>query len=185
MHIRFTHCKGLPIVEEHSQQPAAFVSDILIQPDTGTVEGFFVQVKGFLHSETLFLSAMDITHWGRMIVIRDRDVLAPLEEHVRLQALFAEGRSVIGQPVQNEEGKRLGRCRDIQFETKTFRVEWLFLKNFFQWSRPLPVTSIIEVKPDAIVVRDQMPIREPEGGEPVFAPLDPLKTTPLSRNANR
>lgn len=185
MHIRFTHCKGLPVIEEHSQEPAAWISGIVIQPDTGKVEGFFVQVKHFMQSETLFLAAADIIHWGRTIMIRDRDVLAPLEEHVRLQAIYDEGRTVLGQAVRNEAEKALGRCRDVQFETKTFRLEWIFPKSFFRWSRPLPVTSIIEVKPEAVVVRDQASIQEPAAEEAVFAPLDPLKTTPLSRSANR
>jgi len=184
MHIRYTNCKGLPIVEEHSQEPMAFLSDILIHPDLGKVEGVFVQVKHFMHSEILFLSVSDITHWGRMIMIRDRDVLAPLEEHVRLQAIFAEGRTVLGQKVMNEVGKTLGYCKDVQFETKTFRLEWIFLKKLFQWTRPLPVTAITEVRTDAIIVRDQAAIPEPQDGEAVFAPLDPLKTTPLSRSAD-
>lgn len=171
MHIRFTHCKGLPVVEEHSQEPLAYVSGVLVHPDMGKVEGFFVQVRHFLHSETLFLAVADIAHWGRMIVIRDRDALAPLEEHVRLDALLREGRTVLGQDVRNEEGATFGVCRDIQFETKTFRMEWIFTRALFRRGRSFPVASIIEVQTDAVIVRDQAAVAQPTEEEAAFAAL--------------
>jgi uncharacterized protein YrrD len=182
MHIRFTHCRGLPVIEEHSQQVIGTIAEIFIHPDMGKAEGFFVKISHFMHSETLFLSVADITHWGRTVMIRDRDVLAALEEHVRLQQMFDEGRTVLGQKMVTDTGKKLGTCADAQFETKTFRVEWLFPKKMFQWARPVPITSVQEVRPDAIVIRDQATVQEPATGEAVFTPLDPLKTTPLSRS---
>lgn len=182
MHIRFAHCRGLPVIEEYSQQPVGTISGILIHPDMGKVEGFFVTVKQFLQSETLFLGTADISHWGRTVAVRDRDVLAPLEEHVRLYQLYEDGRRILGQAIVNEARKQLGTCKDVQFETHTFRLEWLFPKKFFQWAPGIPVTSIIEVKPEAIIVRDQAVVREAKEGEAVFAPLDPLNTT-LSRSA--
>ncbi len=181
MHIRFTHCRGLPVVEEHGQQAIGVIDDIFIHPDMGKAEGFFVKISHFMHSETLFLPVADITHWGRMVMIRDRDVLAPLEDHVRLQQLSQEGRTVIGQKMVTEAGKKLGTCADAQFETKTFRVEWLFPKMMFRWARPVPVTSVQEIRSDAIVIRDQATVQAPAVEEPVFTPLEPLNTTPLSR----
>ncbi len=184
MHIRFSHCKGVLVIEEHSQQLIGTIADIFLHPDTAKVEGFFVQVRHFLHSETLFLGVVDIAHWGRTVMVRDRDVLAPLQDHVRLQQLFDEGRPVMGQKMVTEGGVALGRCGDTQFETHTFRMEWLFPKKFFQWGRPVPVTSVQEVRPDAIVVRDQSLVQEVKEEGEVFAPLDPLKTTPLSRSTD-
>jgi len=183
MHIRFTHCRGLPVIEEHSQQVIGTIDDIFIHPDMGKAEGFFVKISHFMQSETLFLSVADITHWGRMVMIRDRDVLAPLEEHVRLQQLSQEGRTVIGQKMVTESGKKLGTCADAQFETKTFRVEWLFPRRMFQWGMPVLITSVQEVRPDSIIIRDQATVQEPAAEEAVFTPLEPLKTTPLSRAA--
>lgn len=183
MHIRFTHCRGLPVVEERSQQLVGTVSDIFIHPDMGKAEGFFVRISGFMHSETLFLSASDIVHWGRTVMIRDRDVLAPLEDHVRLQRLYDEGRTVLGQKMVTESGRKLGTCADAQFETRTFRVEWFFPKKMFQWARPVPVTSVLEIRPDAIVVREQSAAVPEAAEEAVFPQLDPLATTPLSRSA--
>lgn len=185
MHIRFMHCRGLPVVEEHSQQFIGVLSDIFIHPDTGKVEGFFIQIRHFMHTEVLFLSVMDITHWGRTVMIRDRDALAPLEDHVRLRQMFDEGRTVLGQKMVTEAGKRLGTCADAQFETKTFRVEWLFPRKMFRWTRPVPITSVSEVRPDAIVVRDQSAVIEPAAEEAVFTPLDPLKSTTLTGGMNR
>lgn len=184
MHIRFSHCRGLPVVEEQSQQPVGTIEDIFIHPDMGKAEGFFVRIRHFLHSETLFLGTADIAHWGRTVMIRDRDVLAPLEDHVRLQQLFDEGRTVLGQKMVTESGKALGTCGDVQIETHTFRAEWFFPRTLFGWGRPVPVTSVMEVRPDAIVVREQSLTQEVKAEDAVFAPLDPLKQTPLSRRAD-
>lgn len=183
MHVRFSTAAGLPIVEEEREQIVAFISGILINPDTGSIEGFFASIPGFLHAQELFLPAFDIQHWGSRVRIRDEDVLAPLDELIRLQTLAEEQRTMLGQKIVTEEGISLGTCRDVQFDTKTFRLEWLFPKKWFRWQRPIPASSIILVRPDAIVVRNNVTLPEVATGPSMLETLDPLGTTTASRSA--
>lgn len=152
------------------------VSGILIDPDTGKVEGLFVHMKSFLQSDVLFLSVLDILHVGTSITIRDADVLSPVDDLVRIQPLLEDNRPVIGQPMRSETGAYIGKCGDVQFDTIAFQVEWLFPRRWFRFRRPLPLSSVIEVRRDAIIVRDPRLKKEVEDGAKEGAPM--LKSLP-------
>ncbi len=178
MHVRFSICLGTPIVAENAEERAGTLSGVLLHPDLGTVEGFFVQVPGMFRAEHLFLSAMDIVHWGSRIRIRDEDVLSPLEDRVRLSSLYHEGRTILGQKILTESNVALGTCRDLQFETKTFRLEWIFPKKWLRWGAGIPVTAIIEVRKEAVIVRDLAAGIE-EKAPSVLKALDQLTEAPV------
>ena len=146
MHVRFSMSLGLPVVTDMGEEMAGMITGVFVHPDLGQVAGFFVGA--------MFLSSMDIVHWGTRLRIRSFDVLAPLSENIRLQSLVSEGRTVLGQKILTESGVFLGTCRDIQFETKTFRLEWIFPRKWFLWKTPIPVSAIVEVKKEAIIVRN-------------------------------
>ena len=144
----------MPIVTENGDIVIGQISGIFLNPDTGVVEGFFVQTGGMFGAEDLFLASQDIRHWGTRVRILSEDMLSPPEERVRLEAIAAENRPLLGQTIVTKSGTRLGRCRDVQFETKTFRLEWLFPRGWLRWRLPVPVSAIIEVKKEAVIVRD-------------------------------
>lgn len=151
------------------------ISGILIHPDRGSVEGFFVRVPAFLHSVELFLPSIDILHWGSRVRVRSAEALSPLEDLVRLRDLFHEGRPMLGQRILTEGGVKIGRCADVQFDTKKFRLEWLFSRKWLRWGRALPVTCIIIVRPDAIIVQDSILLPEVATGPSVLETIDPLR----------
>ncbi len=131
------------------------IAHILIHPDTGKVEGFFVKVKRwYVRSEMLFLAAEDIQRWGMRVTVRNHEALSPLDERIRLQALLEERRPVLSQRIVTERGQKLGRCADVQFETEFFMLEWLWPKKFGRWQRPLPLALVVEIRKDSIIVRD-------------------------------
>ena len=179
MHVRFSTCIGIPVIEEMADEGIASINGILIHPDTAFVEGFFVTIPSFLRTEELFLSSSDIIHWGMSVHIRTADVLAPLEDRVRLAALVEEGRTVLDQRVVGEGGRVIGTCRDVQFDTRVFHLEWIFPKKFLRWAIPIPTAAIVEVTPAAIIVRDRSKPLPVEPTEAVFTPLDPLSNTPI------
>ncbi len=186
MHLRLSTAIGLPVVDS-SEELLGVISGVLINPDTGAIEGIFVRVASFLASETMFAATIDIQHWGRRVRIRDADSLSPLEDLVRLQQIMEERRPIVGQIIKTEEGTVLGRCVDIQFDTRFFRLEWLFPRKFFFWKTPVPAASIQQVRTDAVIVRLINPVKEEEVQveTPVLPALDPLGTTPASRVALR
>jgi sporulation protein YlmC with PRC-barrel domain len=154
----------MPLLDE-TGDVLGTISGILINPDTGKVEGFFIKIAGFLRSEHLFLSSLDILSWGRRIYTRSGDNLAPIDDHIRLRALLAEGRTYLGARILTDLNRLLGRCRDVQFETQHFMLEWLFPKQFFRWRIPIPVSDVIEVKKGVIIVRDPSTPREVKAEE--------------------
>lgn len=142
--------------ESESGSVLGTIGGIVLHPDTGIVEAFTVRVPaGMFSHRDLLLLPMDILHWGLRVVVRHGDVLAEPEDVVRLQPLLAGNRPVLGQRMVTESGRRLGRCGDLQFSTKDFRLEWLFPRRFLRWPQvPVPASQILEVRRDAIVVRD-------------------------------
>lgn len=181
MRVRFSTVIGKSVLEDHTHEEAGMIAQIFINPDTAVVEGFFVHVPGMLHAQEAFLSTLDIARWGTQVRVRNVDVLAPLEERVRLFHLFEEGRPVLGQMIVTESGSILGRCRDVQFDTTTFHVEWLFPRKWFRWMPAIPTSSIVKVTRDAIVVRDAVTIPEALNGPSVLETLDPLGSAGVSR----
>ncbi len=186
MHLRLSTAIGLPVVDP-SEELLGLISGVFINPDTGAIEGIFVRVASFLSSDIMFVATIDIQHWGRRVRIRDADSLSPLEDLVRLQQIAEERRPVLGQLIKTEEGMVLGRCADIQFDTRFFRLEWMFPRKFFFWKTPVPAASIQQVRSDAVIVRLINPAKEEEVQveAPVLPTLDPLGTTPASRVVKR
>lgn len=155
MHVRLSSCLGISIVAEDTEEAIGTVTGILLDPDRATVEGFFVRIPGiFSQSSSLFLSSFDVAHFGRRILVCDHDRVAPAEDFLRVQPLLSDPRTILGQRIRTESGIALGRCRDVQFDTSTMRLMWVFPKRMFRWGRPVCVRDILEVRPEAIIVRD-------------------------------
>lgn len=161
MHVRLSTCLGMALVVAETQERLGTLGSLLIHPDTGSIEGICFRVGGLSHREHC-VSSLDIVHWGLRIDVRSADAAGPLEEYVRFQDILREGRTVLGQRILTEGGRDLGWCRDVQFDTEHFQVEWLFPRTWFHWGMPLPIAVILEVRPDAIVVREtEIPEKQP------------------------
>lgn len=172
MRARYTRSIGLPVHDEETGEILGGISGILLNPDTGVVEGFFVRTPGFLSHTDLFLPGLSILHWGIRVTVRDHHALSPVEDLIRLAPLLAEQRTILGQRIVTEGGRGLGRCTDIQFSTKDFRLEWLFPRRLLRAGPPIPASQILEVRPDAIV------LRESAVPEKVESPADPISIIP-------
>lgn len=180
MHVRFSTCIGTPVIDDGTEEVLGMIGYPFIHPDLGVLEGFFVDIPRFLHTERLFLAVTDILHWGTHVRITDADVLAPLSERMRLQAFYDEGRTVMGQRMLTESGALLGVCKDIQFDTKTFVLEWLFPRKLFRWGIAVPASAIIEVKSEAVMLRDLAIPREIEEKPPILTQLEELAKVPTA-----
>lgn len=174
MHLRFSRAIGTPVVDDELHHVLGTLSGIFIHPDTGNIEGFFVHVRGFLSSRQLFLMSPDILRWGERITVAHADALAPFDDHIRLAALDSEGRSILGQLIRTETGRTLGHCRDVQFNTASLQVEWMFPKTLWSWGVPIALSQIIEVRRDAIIVREpSTPAKESVASPvPILNPLE-------------
>lgn len=158
MQLRLSSAVDTPVVAEDDGQIAGQVAGILIHPDTAKIEGFFVRAPGA--GRALFLSAADILRWTDRVTVAREEVLSPVEDRVRLRELLEDPRPLLGQRIRTKSGRSLGRCRDVQFDLTHFALTWIFPRRFLRWGVPLPATQILEVRRDAIVVRDQGPATE-------------------------
>lgn len=175
MQVRISTYMGALVLEESSGEPLGTLAGVLIHPDTGKVEGVFVQVNDGFSSGLLFCRALDIIRFGTSVHIRSAGALCDPSEIVRLQSLLEDGRTVLGQQVRTESGQKVGRCRDVQFDTESLLLEWIFPKRWFRWKRGIAVSDILEVRSDVIIVRDEKrPVVEEvvEEKTPVFDPLE-------------
>lgn len=154
MHVRFSTCRGLPVVDASCDAILGRLSGVVLHPDTGKVEGFTVHVPGLLSGSELFCAGMDILHWGTHILVRDSDALSPSEDRIRLQELLAERRPFLGQRIRTESGRDLGICADVQIDTTKMLVTWMFPKRWWRWGIAVPLTEVREVRRDAIIIRD-------------------------------
>jgi len=160
MHVRLSSSKGLPVVEQGTEEMIGFLSGILLNPDSSKVEGFYVRVPSFLGFRELFCSSLDISRWGMQVELHDREVLAPAGERIRLQPLLEDGRTILGQRMRTKSGVKLGMCKDVQFDTDKMRVTWLFPKRFMKWGVAVPISEVIEVTKDAVIVNDPPVVQE-------------------------
>ena len=177
MHVRFSTCRGLEVYSDGTHELVGRIDDVLIVPDTGMIEGFFVRASHV--AGTPFLAAMDIVQWGGQIHVRDPEAVYPAEERVRLQSLLEDGRRILRQGIRTESGRTLGRCMDVQFDTETMHCEWLFPRRFLRWGTPVPISHVLEVRADAIVVRDrEIPVRETAEQTTMSMPVELLKQVP-------
>ncbi len=171
MQVRFSIARGQPVALDDSGEVLGMVKNILIDPDKGAVVGFFVSVAaGFTGSKSLFLSSNDILRWGTAAFIKRASALADPSDFLRVQPLLEDPRTVLGQQVVTKSGTRLGRCKDVQFDTLHFRLHWLFPKTLLHWSTPVAIADVIEITKQQITVRDPIvPITEEQVQVPEVA----------------
>ncbi len=180
MHVRLSSVLGTPVVDDQTQQFVGLLSDPLIHPDTGKIEGFFVHSAVPDLPSNVFLQTSDIIAWGTNVHVSSIDRLCPPDELVRLQSFFRDPRPFLGQHIRIEDSKRLlGTCSDVQFDTRHCMVEWIFPRRFFIYRQPIPTSDISEVTSDAIWIRD--PLRHIR--EKAIKSSEPEKPTILSTDS--
>lgn len=171
MRARYTRSLGLTVIGEETGDVLGALNGMILNPDTGVVEGFFVRTAGFWAQEKrLFLCRSDILRWGARIAVRGRDALVPVDDLVRVNEILGGRRPVLGQKIVTESGLAFGRCADVQFNTASFRLEWMFPRRFFRWGIPIPASQILEVRPEAVIVKDP-PAAEAEEDVGLIPPL--------------
>ncbi len=152
----------MSVVDDQTQEIVGFLTDPLIDPDTGRILGFFVAVVGEWSEGRHFLSVSDIAAWGTKIHVRSAHKLSPADELIRLRKHLDDMRTFLGQAIRiRGSGRTLGKCADIQFDTRQFGVEWLFPKGWFFFRPPVSSSEILEVTEGAIWIQDSLrPVQE-------------------------
>jgi sporulation protein YlmC with PRC-barrel domain len=147
MHLLYSTAIGTDVISDAHQVVVGRVTDLLVDPDRGIVEGVYLGPQ--------FLQTIDITSWGHHVHVRGPGLIGPAGEVVRLQPLLEDHRRLIGAPIRTKGGTPLGRCCDFEFNAKTFAIDWILPKKFlFFVGHPIPRGDILEVTKRAIIVKD-------------------------------
>ncbi|MBT7930007.1 hypothetical protein HN682_08865, partial [Candidatus Peregrinibacteria bacterium] len=74
MQTRFSTCRGMEVVEETNGKLVGLISNMLIDPDSGKILGFYIFVNsGFFFGGEKFVSSIDVLNIGTRFIIRDVD----------------------------------------------------------------------------------------------------------------
>lgn len=181
MHLLRSNAIGTEIIDNQDHQVHGLVYDLLVDADRGKIVALLVKRLGAreLHA----LQVEDIVSWGNRVHVREPNVMAEASDFIRLEQFLEDPRTIFTQPIITEQGERMGRCLNFQFRTDTFDIEWIFPRKFFFIKGPaLPVSEILEVTPEAIIVKDQGPRGEEETvGEVIRQPGLGTVVTPAAR----
>ena len=145
---------GLAVVTLTGGEKLGRVDDVVFDPSTGRVTGFFVD-RGGMFSKPKFLPAGDVQSLGddALTVASDKVLLdGPSALTGELAAKTAENL-----PVLNPAGTVLGKVADIAVDTQNLLVPYLVLAtgiigDTLHGKPHLPITAVQTVGADSVIV---------------------------------
>ena len=145
---------GLAVVALAGGEKLGRVDDVVFDPSSGRVTGFFVD-RGGMFSKPKFLPAGDVQGLGddALTVASDKALLdGPSALTGELAAKTAENL-----PVLNPAGTVLGKVSDIAVDTQSMTVPYLILAtgiigDTLHGKPHLPVSAIQTVGADSVIV---------------------------------
>jgi len=149
---------GARVLEFDSGDLVATVSGIIVDPDTGIVEAFWVKPTT-LNVRSAILRVPDIVELKKNFYINSDKVLAQAEDVIRISEILTDGRTFLRNSVKNEAGHSYGTCVDLGFDTKTFALRHIYSKRSVLGlitldERIFSYNNIIRVLPEMILVDD-------------------------------
>ena len=148
---------GTPIVRQEDGAILALIQDIIIHPDTGKIEAFWVKALA-LPMPNAILQTESILEWKKNIYIKDEREIADPSDIIKISETLSRNTLFIGNLARNEAGEIFGGVYDLDFD-----VNKLFLKNLyvqksflgFKYNqRMFHYDNIIKVLPEYILVKD-------------------------------
>lgn len=157
-----------PVLSLRTGGQIATTNQPVINPNNLKIEGFYVSDK--LSRQTLVLLTQDIREIGENgLIINDHDVLAEVNDLVRLKKTIDFNFILIGKPVQTVSGERIGKVVDFAADSASFYIQKLYvgrslIKSFSGGSLSVDRTQIQEITNRRIIIADLLK------GVPVASP---------------
>ncbi len=155
---------GAKILSFDSAELLGMVKDIIVDPDTGKLEGLWlIPVK--IPVKRMVLRVIDIQAFKKNIYVRSDGVFALAEDSIKINEILDSGCRYIGSMVKNEVGESFGRCYDISFNSESFLVQKIYSKKIFLFVFTLnnwifSFNQIINLTEGVIFVEDDTRIKE-------------------------
>lgn len=148
---------GTHVLSHAEGDALAIVEDLIVHPDTGKVEGFWVKPLT-LPLKHAVLPWESVVAWKRNLYVKDDQAMAEPEEIIRISEILSRKTYYIGNKVKTESGKRLGKVFDLDFEEQKMFLRYLFVQKSFLFFSSAPqfihFDSIVQVLPGMIIVKD-------------------------------
>lgn len=151
---------GTKIIEYDSGNVIALLKDIIVNPDNGMLEGFWVKPLTIPISDAI-IQSQDIIEWKKNIYIKDESVISDPADIISISDILLREAYVIGNFVQNQEGEFLGRVYTLDFDSNSFYIRGIYseksLLGIYSYNKRIfPYDSVIEILPSAIIVKDKV-----------------------------
>lgn len=147
-----------PVLSLRTGSPIADVITPIINPNNLKMEGFYVEDnKEKRRLILLYQDIRDILPQG--IVIDDFDVLAELEDLVRLKDILELDFELIGKPVETVAKEKVGKVADYAFDDATMFIQKLYvsqsiLKSFTGGNLSVDRSQIHEITPKKVIIQE-------------------------------
>lgn len=149
-----------PVLSLRTGTPVATIIGPIINPNNLHIEGFYCQDNQ--DKSTLVLLPQDIRDViPQGIVINDHDVLAEPADLVRLQKVLELNFELIGKPVVDTNGQKIGKVEDYATDISSLYIQRIyvtqsFLKSLTGGNLGIDRTQIVEITPKKIVVNEML-----------------------------
>lgn len=141
-----------PIIARDDTKEHGRVQSIIIDHENGKILG--------IHTGKSVIVFQDILSWEPKIEIANQSVQMLSEDIVRIQKVLDSGIKIMGNTVKTEKNQYIGKVVDCIIDVQKGILSSLYVaKNaiiFPYDKRIIPATQIVEVRKDAIIVREQI-----------------------------
>lgn len=167
----FREIIGTPVLHFEDGSLLASVKDVIIHPDTGKLEAFWVKTYHHPFSYGI-LQTQDIAEWKKKIYVKGGEAIGAPADIIKIADILSQKRLIVGNRVRTDSGVDLGRVFDLDFDTTQYFLRHIHVQKSFLglWRyqpRILSYDLILEVLPDTILIKDKME-REEKIKEPLI-----------------
>ena len=155
---------GTRIVRQQDRFLVGLIKDIIINPDTGKVEGFWLKsITNPLGDKVL--QTQDILEWKNNIYIHDEHIISDPNDLLRIVDVLERETFVVENHVIGESDISYGSVYDLDFETDIYQINNIYchktIFGLFSHARSVfSYKNIVEILPEKILVKDDSTEKE-------------------------
>lgn len=163
---------NLPVVSLESGQTLGFISNIIIDPDSGKVLGL-LSSSNFFWKDKKAVAVSDIHEFTpEMVLVRDDKSQLELEELVRIKKVVEQKIFILGSKVITESGKKLGKSTDFVINANLGILAKIYIENlwgqgYISGTLVISANKIISIEHKRIIVANNALKEEIEEQEAV------------------
>lgn len=151
----YTQIIGVPVITATFQRVGQ-VYNVIFNTDTGKVIAFSIAPGG--HK---VITPIDILAWDKEVTIADADDVSEAEDIHQLQQAHQKKYRIFKKKVLTKDGEYLGRVIDFAIHNKFFILTKIvvaknILNLFFYHKRLINAEEILEIRKDAIIVKNPL-----------------------------